>query len=94
MWIGEVERKGIRENDGNMDWRGGLKESIEGFIEDRAFLRLYESAQHPPPFPFSCQQVFSLSQSSSVSPVELTDRRDRGIGVEPNHTTARKLGPL
>jgi hypothetical protein len=23
-----VERKGIRENDGNMDWRGGLKERV------------------------------------------------------------------
>ncbi len=33
-----------------------------------------------------------LSQFSCVSPVQLTD--GRGVGVEPNHTTARKLGPL
>jgi hypothetical protein len=35
-------------------------------------------------------------RSSCVSPVELTDGRDGGggVGVEPNHTTAIKPGPL
>jgi hypothetical protein len=45
--------------------------------------------------PLSRAQVFSLSQSSCVSPVELTDGRGReGEGEEPNHTTARKPSPL
>jgi hypothetical protein len=43
------------------------------------------------PHPLSCEQVVSLSQSSCVSPVELTDRRG---GKDPNHTTARKPAPL
>jgi hypothetical protein len=41
------------------------------------------------------EQVDSLSPSSCVSPVELTDGvKGRGAGEEPNHTTARKPGPL
>jgi hypothetical protein len=51
-------------------------ESIEWFIEDQAFLRSYDSAPRPPHYllsPVSRQQVASLSQSSCVSPVELTD---------------------
>ncbi len=44
----------------------------------------------------SRQQVVSLSQSSCVSSDELTDGRGGGgvSGEEPNHTTARKSGPL
>jgi hypothetical protein len=45
----------------------------------------------------SRQQVVSLSQSSCVStPVGFTDGREMrdGEGEEPNHTTARKPGPL
>jgi hypothetical protein len=34
----------------------------------------------PTPFSLSRQQVVSLSRSSSVSPVELTDGRGRGMG--------------
>jgi hypothetical protein len=46
----------------------------------------------PAPSHFSRQQVASLSQSSCVSPVQLTEgREDGGSGVEPNHTAARKL---
>ncbi len=52
-------------------------ESSEWFIEDQAFLRSYDSAPRPPP---PLQQVASLSQSSFVSPVELTDLRFRGRG--------------
>jgi hypothetical protein len=41
-------------------------ESIEGFIEDQAFLQSYDSAPRPPHprHPLSRQQVASLSQSS------------------------------
>jgi hypothetical protein len=65
-------------------------ESIEWFLEGQAFLRSYDSAPCPPtsPFPPSREQVVSLSQFSSVSPVELTDgRRGGGLGEEP------KIGP-
>ncbi len=47
---------------------------------------------HPPPHPLSLQQIVSLFHSSymchqsSLLTVE-------GAGVEPNHTTARELGP-
>ncbi len=49
-----------------------------------------------PPLPvLSRQQVVSLSQSSRVSPVELTDGRGgQGLDEEPNHATARMPGPL
>ncbi len=69
---------------------------IESFLEDQAFLRSYDSAPRPPPIPLSRQQVISFSQSSCVSPVELTDRRGgKGVhGQEPNHKTARKPGPI
>jgi hypothetical protein len=43
----------------------------------------------------SRQKVVYLSQSSCLSPVELTDRNGGdGEGEEPNHTTMRKPGPL
>jgi hypothetical protein len=49
-------------------------ESMEGFIEDQASSPSYDLASPPPyPSPLSCQQVFSLSQSSCVSPVKLAD---------------------
>ncbi len=56
-----------------------------------------------PSFVKSCPSNFlsgsilaSLSQSSCVSQVELTEGKGGGelAGEEPNHTTARKLGPL
>jgi hypothetical protein len=51
-------------------------ESIELLIEDQAFLRSYDLAPRPPPSPISPQPIVSLSQSSCVSPVELTDGRE------------------
>jgi hypothetical protein len=51
--------------------------SIESFIEDQAFPPSYDltipSPPHPPP-------PVSLSQSSRVSPVGLTDGTGEGIG--------------
>ncbi len=59
---------------------GGLTaKSIEWFIEDQAFLLSYDLA--PPPRPPSLYSTVSkrvsLSQSSCVSPVELTDGEGR-----------------
>jgi hypothetical protein len=45
-----------------------------------------------PPCLHSRQQVVYLSQSSYVSPVGITE--GKGVGEEPNHSTARKPGPL
>ncbi len=57
-------------------------------------MQSYDSAPRPLPSPLSRQQVDSLSQFSCVSPVELTDGGvGEGVGEEPNHTTAKKLGP-
>jgi hypothetical protein len=53
--------------------------SIECFIEDQAFLR--SAPRHPPP-PLFHQQVVPLSQSSCVSPVEITDGREGGRGAK------------
>ncbi len=59
------------------DYERVVAESIEWFMEDQAFL--------PTLFSLSRQEVVSLSQSSSVSPVELTDRRrEEGVGEELN----------
>ncbi len=67
--------------------KGGLycllrrgQENVEWYIEDKAFLWSYDSAPRTPPSPFSRQQVVYLSQSSCVSPVELTDERVGGGG--------------
>jgi hypothetical protein len=84
----------------NKLWRSNSKftffsESIEWFIEDKAFLRSYDLA--PSPSPLSHQLVVYLHQSSSVSPpTELIDGRvgEEGSGEELNHTIARKPGPL
>ncbi len=58
-------------------------------------MRSSESALRPPPFPLYRQQVVSLSQSSCVPPVELTDEREgEGVSEEPYYTTTRKPGPL
>jgi hypothetical protein len=67
-----------------------VPESIELFLEDQAFLRSYDSAPRP-----STEKVVSLSRSSCVPPVELTDGGvGAGSGREPNHTPARKPGLL
>jgi hypothetical protein len=61
------------------------RESIKWFIEDQTFSPLYDSAPLPSPsnpHPPSRQQVVSLSQSSYVSPPELTDWRRMGGGAK------------
>ncbi len=72
-------------------WRIGLTPSIEWFIEDQAFSPSYDLAP-PPPRPLPPSSFSNL------------DRRHTGglerestcswEGVEPNHKTARKPGPL
>ncbi len=53
---------------------------LNEFIEDQVFLQLYDSAPRPPFPPLSHQQVVSVSQSSFVSPVQLTDWLGGGGG--------------
>jgi hypothetical protein len=61
-------------------------------IEGQAFLWSDDSAPRPPlhPLPFPASNLSLFSQSSCVSPVELTDdgRGGMGVGEEPNHSTA------
>jgi hypothetical protein len=63
-------------------------ESIELFIDDKAFSLLY--APRPPSALISCQQVY-LSFSVFLS--SLLTGEGEGMGEEPNHTTARKPCP-
>ncbi len=49
-----------------------IPETIERFVEDQAFLRSYDSAPRPPA-PSHPSSPVSLSQSSCVSTVKLTD---------------------
>ncbi len=65
-----------------MDFTALHTENIELFVEDQAFLRSYDSALRPPTPPLSRLQLVSLSQSSCVSPIELTDRRMGGRGAK------------
>jgi hypothetical protein len=73
-----------------------VPESIERFIEDRAFLRSYDLLPTPPslhPFPLSRLSLF-LSLPVCRRSKLLTGERGEGMGEEPNHMTARKPGPL
>jgi hypothetical protein len=45
------------------------------------------------PHPLSCQQVVCLSQSSCVSLVELTDRREVGVGGGAKPCDGEKAWP-
>jgi hypothetical protein len=57
-------------------------------------VRMIRLLAHPFPL-LSHQQFVSLSQSSCVSLVAVIDGSGgKGVGEEPNHTTARKPGPL
>jgi hypothetical protein len=62
-------------------------------IDGKAFLGSYDSAPRPPPSPISNLSVFlrlSVCRRSSL----LTGEKGKGLGVEPNQTTARKLDHL
>ncbi len=56
-------------------------------------LRSYDLAPCPPPSPLSRQQPVSLSQSSCVSLVELTEGKggELGVGEQPIRTTAPSI---
>ncbi len=69
----------------------GLKQRV--FLEDQAFFWSYDWAPRPPPFsPLPSATCHSLSQSSYVSPIHLTDGRGgrKGLGEEPNDMTAKR----
>ncbi len=69
---------------------GGALRSREYWMIDRGPGSLAVVYFGSLPSPLSRQQVVSVSQSSCVSPVEQNDRRGRGVGEEPNHTTAKE----
>jgi hypothetical protein len=71
--------------------RWSIPESIERFIEGQAFLQSYDSAPHPLP-PFSCQKAGPATQRKTDKESRFTDVKGGG-GVDPNHTTTRKLVP-
>ena len=61
------------------------EKSYEWIIQTQAFLRLYDSAPRLPPSPPLRDKVASLSQSSRVLQVEITDGRGwEGAGEDPN----------
>ncbi len=69
-------------------------ESIEWFLEDQAFSLSYDLAPHQP-LPLYRQQVFSfLGLTVCRRSSSRTGSGTEGVGKEPNHTTARKPGPL
>jgi hypothetical protein len=84
-------------NDGDIpDSCTSKAESIEWIYRGKGFLVLvcFGSLPLTPLSPVTRQQVVSLSQSSCVPPVELTDGRGCGrVGEESNHI-ARMPGPL
>ncbi len=70
----------------------GTSPAPKGIYRGPGFLAVAWFGSTPTP---SRQHVASLSRFSCRSAVELTDRKRRGgVGLEPNHSTARKPGPL
>jgi hypothetical protein len=61
---------------------GSNQRILNGLKKNQAFLRW--SAPRPPPSPLRRQKVASLVERKG----------EEGVGEEPNHTTARKPGPL
>jgi hypothetical protein len=57
-------------------------DNIELFMEDQAFSLSYELAPNPPPPLLFRQEIVPLSQSTCVSPVELTDKGGGGRGAK------------
>jgi hypothetical protein len=65
-------------------------ERIELIIEDQALLRSYDSHSSSPLSIFRSRDPVSKFSLFLGLPV----CRERGVGVEPNNTAARKPGPL
>jgi hypothetical protein len=68
-------------------------ESIEGFIEGQAFSRSYDLAPRPTPS-LPLPAVSSKFYTQEVRKREITCSRELGVGEEPKHTSAKKLGLL
>jgi len=69
-------------------------ESIEALIEGQFFFQAVDSAPRPPS-PISRQSAGPATHRKTEKERQLADGRGgKGVGVEPNHTTARKPGPL
>ncbi len=62
------------------------------FIEDQPFSPSYDLSPPPAPFPSPVSKL-SLFLSLPVCRRSVYWREGRGVGEEPNHTTARKPGP-
>ncbi len=84
---GEIKNAGI-----SSFWRNLVStapERIESFIEGQAF----SAPRPPPPSPLSPVSKLTLFLFLPVC-LRSSLLTEEGVGVEPNHTTARKLGPL
>ncbi len=72
-----------------------LPESIGRFIEGQAFFRSCDSAPRPPLGPSLPPPVSKVDRRHTGKPRKRNNLLTwEGAGVEPNHMTARKPGPL
>ncbi len=73
-----------------------VSESIECCIEGQAFPRSYDLAPRPPlPPSLSHHQAGPATHRKTEKERQVADSGGgEGVGEEPNHTTARKPGPL
>jgi hypothetical protein len=69
-----------------------IPERIERFIEGQPFLQSYDSAPYPPP-PSPTRKPDRRHTGRLIKRVDLLMWKGGG-SVDPNQTTARKLGPL
>jgi hypothetical protein len=73
-------------------WGEVQAESIERFIDDHAFSPSYDLAPPPPPSTSSTGNTQEDRQLRNRENMLMGE--EAGGGKEPNHTTARKPGPL
>jgi hypothetical protein len=71
-----------------------LTESIERCVEDQAFSPSYDFTLPPPPPPSQQVDALYLSSICHRSSILTGEGVRKGAVEEPNHTTARKPGPL
>jgi hypothetical protein len=71
-----------------------LTQNLEVADMSEAFLRSYDSAPRPPPPPPSPVSKLDWRHTGRLRKRNnlLKGERGEGAGVEPNHTTARKIG--